>query len=261
MLVPIALISTTAAAEEPNKSKNHSDRPAIEVSSGVEYQEGDYGTGQKVRTLSAPAAVKISAGRLQLSATLPYRRVDAPANVVASGGLLGLPIILDPTKPAAGRTRREGIGDLTVGASYGIPSRLADLRLSGEVKLPTASRGLGTGKADYAVGADISKTVGRVTPFAGASYVMPGDPERYSLRNSLAFRGGVAAQIGSNAQGYIAYNHAQRISPQVPDDQRVTSGVDAAVSDRLSVGVYGAAGLSKGSPDVAAGLKLGIRLQ
>lgn len=230
----------------------------IVISSGVEYQEGDFGTGQRVKTTSIQNSVGIRRGQVQVHATLPYVRVDAPGNVVASGGgLLGLPIIVDPGRPAT-RNRREGLGDLKLGADYIVPSRSVAVTLSGKVKVPTASAsmGLGTGKADYALGAELSKTLSAVTPFAAVDYTISGDPEGYDLRNSLSGRAGAAVQMGRQVRGHVSYGYAQSLSAFVPDEQQVTSGINADLSQRVALGVYGSAGLSEGAPDMGMGVQI-----
>lgn len=251
---------TEARAQEPGQSAAGGSM-AAEASTGLDFEEGDYGTGQKVRKLTVPASVKVTSGRLQLAASLPYTRLEGPDNVVTGGGLLGLPIIVDPTKPPGGRSRREGFGDLTLGSSYAVPTPVVDVTLSGEVKLPTAGKKLGTGKTDYAIAAEASKSIGNVTPFVGIGYSMPGDPSGYALRNSLSLRGGIAAKLGERTRGYVAYSHSQSVSGSLPDEQQITTGVNTAVTKGLSLGVYGSAGLSEGAPDVGAGIRLGVRIR
>ena len=58
-------------------------------------------------------------------------------------------------------------------------------------------------------------------------------------------------------RGHVAWGYARSVSPRVPNEQQVSTGINAGLSDRLSLGLYGAAGLSKGSPDVGAGVRLG----
>lgn len=259
------LISGTASGalaarpEEPRQTETGGST-AVEASVGAEYEQGDYGTGQKIRKLTAPATVKVSSGRFQLAASLPYTRIEGPSNVVTGGGLLGLPII-DPTKPAGERSTREGIGDLTLGAFYAIPSRAINVTLAGEVKLPTAAKNLGTGRTDYAIAAEASKEIGNVMPFVGIGYTMPGDPEDYSLRNSLSLRAGLAARLGEHTRGYVAYSRSQSVSESLPDEQQLTSGLNTAVAKSMSLGLYGSAGLSDGAPDVGAGIRLGVRIK
>jgi hypothetical protein len=86
---------------------------------------------------------------------------------------------------------------------------------------------------------------------------MPGDPEAFELQDSLSARAGAAVQMGDRVRGHLAYGYAQSISPLVPDEQQVSAGINAGVSDRLAVGLYSSAGLSEGSPDMSAGVRLG----
>jgi hypothetical protein len=235
---------------------------AVEVSTGIEYQKGKYGTAQKVEALSIPTNLRVSTGRVQFTATLPYLRIDSPGNVVGGGGgIFGLPIIVDPARPAT-RDRREGIGDLRLGAAYSVPSSSLGLTFTGQVKVPTASerKRLGTGKIDYMVGAELSKSFAGITPFASVAYTIPGDPQGYDLRDSISARAGLAAQIGERVRGHIFYGYAQSLSRLVPDEQQISTGINAGLSDRLSLGLYGSAGLSQGAPDVGAGVQVGLRL-
>ena len=265
MLLPVMLASTTAEAKDgearSTQAPSQQAGPSIELSSGIEYEEGDYGTGRDVQTIRIPSTLRITSGRLQAYATLPYVRIEGPANVRPSSGFMGLPIIIDPTVPSEERITREGMGDLRLGASYGIPTPVVDLALSGEVKLPTASNGLGTGKTDFAVGAEIAKDLGGAIPFAAVTYNIPGDPENYSLKNSFGFRAGMAAPIGNQTRGYVYYSRGQSLSTNVPDEERIVGGLNSAIGKRLSVGAFGTAGLSDGSPDVGAGIRLGVRIR
>jgi hypothetical protein len=237
-------------------------QPAGEISTGLEFQQGDYATAERVETFSVQNSARIRFGRLLFSASLPWLRLEAPGNVVGGGGLLGLPIIVDPTRPPA-RDVRQGIGDLRVGAAYGLNAPAGvDLTLSGQVKLPTAAarRGLGTGETDIAFGAEVARTIGPVTPFASLSYSLPGDPAGYELRNSLSARGGVALQLAPGVRGNLSYGYAQSLSPLLEDERQISTGLNAALSRRLSLGLYGNAGLSTGSPDIGAGFQLAWRI-
>lgn len=231
-----------------------------ELSAGVEYETGDYGIGERTETKSVVAGARVVAGRVILSASLPYSRIDGPANVVTGGGgLLGLPIIVDPSRPAT-RVRRQGLGDLRLGAAWVLPIKALDIAAYGQAKLPTARTGLGTGKPDYAVGAEMSKALGSVTPFANLTYTMPGDPEGYRLRDTWAGQAGLNAALGAGLSGQVAYGYAQSPSANLSDEQSLSMRIRAGISPRLSLSVYGSAGLSRNAPDAAAGAQLGVRL-
>jgi len=235
---------------------------AAEFVTGVEYQEGDYFTGERVEIVTVQNAARLRAGSTILSASLPWHRIEAPGNVVGGGGPLGLPIFVDPGRPA-GRDVREGLGDLRLGLGHTLPSVAGvELTVTGQVKLPTASarRGIGTGETDVAVGAEVARRFGPVTPYAAIGYTLPGDPETFALQNSLSARGGVALQLGRGLRGNLSYNYAESLRPLAVDEQQISTGLNASLSRRLSLGVYGNAGLSEGAPDLGAGVSLGFRI-
>ncbi len=154
-------------------------------------------------------------------------QVDAPGNVIAPGGPLGLPIFTDPTRPAT-RERRSGLGDAVVGASVQvIPPRRHHLALAltGSAKLPTASaaRGLGTGKADYSVVAEAA-VPGKVTPFAAVGHSFVGQPDGYRLRDVTSARGGVAVGIGKASEVSVSYNYASRSAIKSPTGRKSARG-------------------------------------
>jgi len=268
-ILPFALMAAPALARQGAPADpagppaaNRGSSAAGEFVTGVEYQEGEYFTGERVEILTVQNEARLRLGRTTFSASLPWHRIEAPANVIGGGGIFGLPIIVDPTQPTT-RARRSGIGDLRLGVAQALPSVAGvELTLSGQVKLPTASaaRGIGTGETDVAVGAELARSFGPVTPFVSVAYTMPGDPEAYDLRNSLTARGGVSLQLGRSLRGNLSYGVAQGVSPQVPDERQVSMGLNASVSRSLSLGLYGNAGLSNGAPDVAAGVSLGFRI-
>ncbi|WP_127613151.1 hypothetical protein [Croceicoccus ponticola] len=257
LLMPVsALANESGVPVAPEKN----DGPKIEVSSGVEYEEGDYGTDTKINILSVPTSLKVTTGDLQLIATLPYRRVEGPANVVP-GGVLGLPILFDPNQPQGENVTREGWGDLEIGAVYSIPTNIVNMALSGSVKLPTAEDNLGTGETDYTLGAEVSKPLsGGIIPFASFTYTLPGSPDGYSLQDSYAASGGLAAMIGSQTQAYVSYRYADNASELVTSDQRLITGLNSRIGKALSLGVYGSAGLTEGAPEFATGLRIGVAL-
>jgi len=267
MITFMALVISGAAAQSvPGDSPAASaarSRVDAGASVGLEYQEGDFGSGQQIETITIPVSAYANRGRLQLSATLPYLRVDAPSNVIGGGaGVLGLPIIVDPTKPAV-RTRREGLGDLRLNASYTVPVGLGSLALWNQVKVPTASaaNGLGTGQPDYTFGAEVAAPIGHVTPFVSLGYTLAGDPEDYELRNSLSARAGANLRLARSLVGRLSYAYAQSPSAGLAAEQSMSTALHTNLSPSLSLGLYGSAGLSKAATDFGAGVQFGISLR
>ncbi len=257
-----AFCASSALAQEPTDRAlgTGATRSQLEISTGVDFERGDFGTQSDIKKTSIPLTVGVAKGRVRASAQLPWVRVTAPANVIAPTGPLGLPILVDPTRPSTVNTR-QGLGDLRVGAAYDLPVNgfFASVRTS--AKLPTAStdKGLGTGKTDYSVGADVAKPLGAVTPFAGVTYNVAGNPDGFELRNSFSGQAGAALRLGKSASAQLGYAYGQSPIEAGEDDQRVVGGLNAGVGKSLSLGVYGSSGLSDGAPDVGGGVTLGLK--
>jgi len=239
-----------------------SSKTSVVLGSGIEYQQGSYGLNANVDLLSAPTTLTVRHSKLTLAASLPYVRLSAPANVVTGGGILGVPIIVPPTTSTERRTR-SGIGDLRLTGSYTLSTTPVGLTLSAQAKLPTASttKGIGTGKTDVAVGGELFKQVGRVTPYLDLAYTMPGSPAGYRLDDSLSGQVGAAVQLGRRVRGHLGYAYAQAISPALRDQQSLAAGISVGVAKTTTLTMYGSAGLSQGAPDVVAGLQIGLALE
>ena len=261
LLVPAVCAALSAPAFAQSAPDQEQDDTSVELTTGIETQQGDYNLAEDVNVLSVPTTVRVRDGGLSFSASLPWVRIDAPANVVTGGGILGLPIIVPPTTSTE-RVTRSGIGDLRLTGSYTASSLPVGLTLSAQVKLPTASaaKGIGTGKADVAVGAELFKTIGRVTPYLDVAYTMPGDPDGFRLQNSLSGQAGAVVRLGGAVRAHLGYAYAQAISPTLGDQHALAGGLDVGLSRRLSLGAYGSAGLSQGAPDMVAGLQLGLQI-
>jgi len=255
-------ISTQASAQAQALGPRPSPRDdqSGEVFAGVDYQQGDYGTGAKVDTVSTSVGVALRKGRLRLGAAVPYLRTTAPVDVVVSqGGLFGTPLLASGSNQTV-RTSREGLGDATLQAAYDIPIGGFATSLGGGVKLPTASRakGLGTGKVDYAVNAQVARPLrGGITPFASVGYTILGKPDGFAVRNTLSGTAGTRVALSSRTSAALSYSYEQSASQALADRQSIGLGLGIALGHKLNLGLQGDAGLSRGAPDVKLGLRLG----
>lgn len=268
--LPIAIAAAPALAGQPapadQAGQPQQERPgtgiAAEFVTGVEYQQGDLLAGERVEIFTVQNAARLRTGRTTFSASLPWHRIEAPGNVVGGGGLFGLPIIVDPTRPSTRDVRQE-LGDLRIGVGHALePVGGFELSLSGQVKVPTASaeRGVGTGETDVEVGAQVARQFGALTPFASVGYTMPGEPKNYELENGISARVGTSLELGRGMRGSVSYGYAESLSPRVSDEQQILAGLSADLSRSVSLGFHGIAGLSNGSTDVGAGVSVGFRL-
>lgn len=259
-VVATLLLSSASAAlaQQPQAERAQEPGFSFSISTGIDYSTGDYGQAEKTEILVVPVTARATTGPLSFSATLPYLRIDGPGGVVIGPG--GDPL---PGVPTAGGVR-DGIGDLSLGATYTIPA--ADLggleiALGGRVKLPTSpqDRQLSTGETDFAVSADLSYAIGTAVPFVNIGYRLLGDPEGADLRNGPTASVGSSFQLGQ-AVLITSYDYARSVNPATDDSHELFGGLSGPISSRLNLTGYGVVGLSDGSPDVGVGLLITARL-
>lgn len=261
-LTATALPPSTGHAQElqPQPRPSASTDQSGEVFAGVDYQQGDYGTGAKVETVSTSVGIAMRKGRVRLGAALPYLRTTAPVDVVVSqGGLFGTPLLASGGNQTV-RTRREGLGDATLQAAYDMPVAGFSASLGAGLKLPTASRakGLGTGKVDYAVNAQVARPLGGgITPFAAVGYTILGKPDDFAVSNTLSGTAGTRVALSRGASAALSYSYEQSASQVLADRQSIGLGLGIAVGRKLQLGLQGDAGLSRGAPDMKVGLRIG----
>jgi len=246
-LIGLACAATPALAEGD---------AGVTATTGIDYSRGDYGTASDTDIIVVPLSLRYKTGDLRFTATLPWLRIDGSSAIVGDGrgGT-----VIDPNAP---RTVRSGLGDVSLGAAWGIPEdRLGfGLDLSGRVKLPTAkaSRGLGTGKTDVSVAAEISKQLGAITPFVSVGYRMPGDPAGIDLHNAWTGSAGASLAVGKSVM-IASYDYRQSTSDRARDSEELFGAFSTPVAERLNLTFYGSAGLTKGAADYGIGSMIAVR--
>ncbi len=255
-LIPFFLIAAPASAQTSQGSdvKDRSNQPGFSFSTGIDYSTGDYGQAEETEILVVPVSAKATAGNFAFTVTVPYLRIDGPGGVVVGPG--GEPL---PGVPSAGGVR-QGIGDLTLGATYTVPSETLgglELEFGGRVKLPTAdqSEQLSTGETDFTASADVSYPIGNVVPFVSLGYRFLGDPEGVDLQDGPTASIGASILLGQSVL-IVSYDYARASSALAEDAHEIFAGLSAPLSSRFNLTGYGIVGLSEGSPDFGIGLLL-----
>ena len=232
---------------------------SLKVFSGVDYSSGDYGEATKTDIVYVPLTVKYETGPWTLRATTSYIRIHGPANVVGGGD--NGSIITTGTNT---RLSRSGPGDILLGLTYSLDSLWAKgwfIDFTGKVKVPTAdeNKGLGTGKTDFTAQLDLAKILGPITPFATLAYRKIGEPATYRLHDAWNGSIGVQYGISDSVSTGISFDYRESASPTGADPRELFGYVNVGLTEKWSIDLYGVAGLSDGSPDVAAGFQLTFR--
>ena len=200
-----------------------------------------------------PTSLKVEWDPIFLKVTVPFVFVDGDA-VLIDGQPVGIPLFVGS---------RDGIGDVVIAAGYGyfpdggiIPA----VELSGRIKIGTADeeQGLGTGEEDYTIQLDLSKNVGRVTPFAAVGYRFIGDPPEVKFNNKIFASAGLSLSLGRRFSMGLAYDWAQSAVPGSPDIQEIAPFGSIKLTEHLAFDPYAVIGLSNSSPDWGLGTQLRV---
>lgn len=235
----------------------------LSVSLGAAYWEGKFGGATTSELFVAPLSVRWRSDNVRAWATLPYMSIQSDGVLFA--GTDGGPILVSSSTPSPQGRNRDGLGDLTLGATWtaidgGGTGLMLDLTT--RVKLPTAadSTGLSTGKTDVSIAADVSVPAGGVVPYASVSYRFLGDPSGFDLRNTINTSVGVSLPFSEKAVALVAYEYDRAPSNLVDDGHEIFAAFSGPATDRLDWTAYGSVGLSEGASDFSAGLLLTLSL-
>ena len=231
----------------------------FDLSIGSSVASGHFGAPSRSTIWNTAFGLRFATGGLRLTGSVPYMRVRSAGLILT--GIDSTPVPVFGPLPGPRRTI-SGLGDLTLGAAYTLPSGPGGLEveLSGRVKLPTASNDLlSSGKTDYSAGLQLTKAIGRVAPFVSTTYRVLGDTRSLHLKDGFAASAGASAIFGSVVV-LGSYHYANRASDFVHDSHELFAGASALLSRRLRLTGFATKGLSTGAAGESGGIGLALVL-
>jgi hypothetical protein len=224
------------------------------ASTDLDYSSGKY--GQTIRTevytydVSGEYVYKDWTGKVVVS---PYESISGPGGVLPKIGRVGKVnrvVGFTPTKKT-----NSGFGDVDCTLTYDAyhnDSNGWDISVSGEVKFGTASRskGLGTGKEDYSPSVDISRTMGKFTPWVSFGYRYVGKPAGFQLRDYWYGSLGVTYDIDDDDSVTASFDSSERSSLGSNVDNDASLDFSRQLDKSWSVDLTVLGGLSTAAPDI-----------
>lgn len=160
----------------------------------------------------------------------------------------------------APRRTESGFGDVIAAAVYkAIDKNGLIVDFTGKIKFATASesKGLGSGKNDYAVQVEAEQTVGKGYLNGGVGYKWLGDPAGVNLRNVVyGSIGGGFKPVADTTIG-LSYDYAQAARSGNKAPQEVSLYASQRLNKNFKLNGFLFKGLSDSSPDWGAGIGLG----
>jgi hypothetical protein len=229
------------------------------LGSGIHYNSGDYGTGTTTTILSVPLDISYERAPWRFRISVPYLEIDGASSVIPGIGSVsnGNPRRRGGTAAASGTA--SGLGDTVASATYAAYyDRAAQLGidLTGKIKFGTADAdaGLGTGEHDFAALAEVLKTFGRTTWFAGIGHHWLGSSAFIRLDDVWSWSLGASYRIDQRDSAGLVYDGRERVSSAAEALSEITGFWSRKLDRAWKAQVYLLLGLAEGSPDWGAGL-------
>lgn len=228
----------------------------VTLSAGVDLTSGNYGKNEPTDVSALQLGAKYESGRWVYRLAVPYMRISGPSNVVG----VGADSVVLPGE-VGDRRSVSGLGDVVAGATYnlvggGNATYIVDL--GAKVKLATADegKGLGTGKNDVSIQAEVLKPIGNFTPFATLGYRWYGDPPGIELRDAVFGTLGFAyAESAAGTLG-MAYDFREAIVAGGARVSELMFFTSHRIERDWKLQIYLLKGLADASPDAGAGVVL-----
>jgi hypothetical protein len=242
-------------------------------STGFDYSQGDYGTGQDTDIISVPFSASYGATRWRVGITVPYVSVNgAPGVVPGSTGAIGSggPLstvtnpLLGPTGPSgagliAPEIEEQGLGDTTVELSLTpyIGENGARIAVLGAARLPTGDeeRSLGAGETV------LSLAAGGAYPLSDAASVYGAlgySNATESGDDGVFANAGIEGRISDGVLVGLSADWSEARVANAPERTQVVLYSAFDVSSNARLAGYVSAGLSDSAPETGVGLRLSL---
>ncbi len=243
--VACAATSMAAHADEPGK---------FSLGSGVFRSSGTYGGAQPTDITYVPVIGKYQGKDWTFKLVVPYLKITGPGNVLNGVGLTG-------NAATTTRTTQSGLGDVIAEATRRVYNGGASgfmVSLTGKIKFGTAdpSKGLGTGKNDYAIQSNLSQVFGSVTAFGSIGYRIYGSPAAYTLNNVFYGSAGGSYRFSRETSAGLALYFRQKALVNGFPRREAMLFVNHTLNRDWKAEGYVLKGFTNASPNTGAGVFL-----
>jgi hypothetical protein len=237
-------------------------REHFQLKLGAVYEQGDFGTSEVTRTLTAPATARYLGERFDFAVTAFFVYVDSPQQVVFVDGSPNV------AGEAGERETEAGLGDTVLKLRiYALDDRGPDSWVPGltpfvKLKIPTGDdkKGLSTGKPDGGLGLEFDKQFHSFFILGDVSYTFMGDPDDVDFRNRPAASLGVGVPLGPNWSVVALLDWRLALVRDTDDPLELLGILTARLTPTITVSPYAFMGLTDGSPDWGLGFEVSYRL-
>lgn len=256
----VAIPTATGNGDDKNSDKSEN---TVAVSLGFDNTSGNYGTKHESTTTSIPAIISYSTDNYLVALTVPYLEQTGPA-----GSIVG------PHRHVAAGSKtilsEKGLGDVLgdlTGHLIDDEKTGISLDVKTEIKFGTADviKGLGTGKNDYSLEADlykdfdklgISDTLGYTILGSPGKVVVTGVHENIIFNNVFYESLGSTYEISDATKAGLTLYWEQPSEKRTPRQEEITADLNYKINNASKLDFYVLKGLANGSPDTGFGASL-----
>lgn len=227
---------------------------------GMDYQQGDYGTPDSTYLLSIPISVTYRKTNFSFFASIPMLFASSEGDIIINGKNNNSPRQTTSSSSSSINTET-GIGDTVLsGSFYFTPDYRQEIgyRLTAVYKLATADadKSLGTGENDYAFEAGISKNIDEYILSGTLGYEINGDTPDFTYNNVYYGAAGLTKTLPENTQigSYLTFSQALTDTSDAP--LKLSFFYSQPLAKNRNLYLFASKGFSDGSPDFALGANI-----
>ena len=251
-ILGLAALALVAAAHAPMRTC--ADDFGFRVGVGGEYSSGDYGGQESINETYLPVNLIYDAPRVTVRVTVPYLSVRAPEGTITEGPDGETVVGEGPV------TTESGIGDvitaLTVYDVLVLGQGDYAMDLTGKVKFGTADEddGLGTGKNDYSIEANLFRFFDQFTLLGVGGYVVRDDPPEVDLQDGFYASLGGTCLVTERVRAGLFYDYRESSLEESDALQEISATLSSRLGTSWWASAYVLAGIGDASPDWGAGI-------
>ena len=252
VLLSIVTAFASYAAIAASSAEQEDSGVGLNVKLGYDRTTGKYDQSTNSTASTNSVTVAYDSENYSFDLVVPYLRQSGPGRLVAIAGQRGI-VTIGPDQ------RASGLGDVTAGLTRYVLNEEdngVDLDLGTVFKFHTASvsKGLGSGKSDFAIQSALGRSFGALNTTLTLGYTFVGKPPDQGYRNAYYASLDGSYKVSESVSVGITYAAGGSIIEGLPGTRDITANLNFKPVKKFKVNLYYSVGRSTQSPDRGAGV-------